>query len=836
MLTVNLKTTYGYKALAFEAYLSSRLIDVTRIGTIFLAIVTAFLFLFSRVGIAIPPALGDRALGLFFMAFSIGFASSLWLIFIEYIKHYPAPFPLKRALEDPQARYNLADWFGSRILGILVRISYEGTSRAAFLKALISTNEAKNVFNRLGIQHTDLEKKLEMIGDTDEKEKSLGEVLLEAGRITGNWGHEKIEVGECLSALAKRVRPFEEFLFERELEVSDVENVAIWQERVRDREERLKKFWTWENLARIPGLAKDWATSYTFTLERFSRDLIEKAAEGAWQGLELIGHREEIEQMERVLASSGEKNVLLIGEPGSGRRTVIVGLANLIASGRVVPELEHKRLVELDLNALLAGAETVPAMQERLITVCNEAVRAKNVILVINEFDNFIGKAFAPGKIDISGILGQYFDSKYFQVVGVSDYSGFHRYLEPNALIMRSFERVEIKEPNLNETILILEEAAPFLEKRAGVVLSYATIREVAKKASTYLEEPAMPERAIQLLDEVTVFSAHQGKGGIVEPAAIDAVITQKTGVPIGKMAEKEKDVLINLEDRLHTRLVDQEEAIATIASSMRRARTGITSMKRPIGSFLFLGPTGVGKTETAKALASVYFGAEGRMLRFDMSEYQQQDDLKRLIGSFERGEPGKLANALREQPFSLVLFDEFEKAHPDILNLFLQIFDEGGFTDAFGKKVNATHAIIIATSNAGANLIREYIEAGVDPANMKEKIIDWTQSNGIFKTELLNRFDAIVIYRPLAKTQLLEIARLMLEDLAKRLEEKDLTLVMTPQLQEWVVEHGYKQEFGARPMRRVIQDVIEDRIAKKILTGELKRGAKIELTPEELR
>lgn len=798
----------------------------------------AILLLFVSLLAALegPSPLAENALGGFLVLLGGGASASLWLLFIKYLEDHDTPAVLKDTLGlIEKGEVNLADWFNYELFEVLHRrnIAPEKTSRE-LLAALIPTTSAGFILGRLGVSRKDLARRMEN-GSESDASTPVANILLTATQLALKHGHEKIGVGDTLSALARGNAVFSKFLFDFELEPEDVENVSQWFETMTARRNEAQKFWLYENLMRVPGIGKAWAASYTITLDKFSQDLTEEAEKTTGRNLVLIGHDDEIEAIERVLASSGEKNVLIIGDPGSGRKTVVHGLAHLVAEGKVLPQLEYKRVLELDLNALLAGAETVNEMQERLITIFNEAVKAKNVILVIDEFDNFIGKAFAPGKIDISGIIAQYLESKYFQIIGISDFGGFHRYLEQNAVIMRSFERVEVKEPDINETIMILEDIVPILEHEHRVLITYQALRDITQKAARYIQDVAMPEKAISLLDEVAVYVSSGEKQKVVIPEHIDKVLSQKTGIPLGKMGKMEKEKLLNLEEVLHQNLINQEEAVKAVASAMRRARTGLAGEKRPAGSFLFLGPTGVGKTQTAKALAKAYFENEERMIRFDMSEFQQVRDLDRLIGSFETNDPGVLANAIREKPFSLLLFDEIEKAHPNILNLFLQVLDEGFFTDAFGKRVNCRNNIIITTSNAGANLIRELVGKNENSALVHEKILDFIQSEGIFRPEFLNRFDAIIVFEPLGEEHLLEVARLMLEDFARRLSEKDIGFVITDGLKKRVVELGYNPEFGARPMRRIIQDRIEDLISKRILEGKIKRGDRVELEPEEI-
>ncbi|MBI2451363.1 MAG: AAA family ATPase [Parcubacteria group bacterium] len=621
-------------------------------------------------------------------------------------------------------------------------------------------------------------------------------------------------------------------LEEHNIAEEDFNEIISWVFREYYKKREASRFWTKENLARRRGLGKNWAYGYTINLDKFSKDLGEFGA-GKLK-TELIGRDEDIEIIERILSRAEENNILMIGEPGAGRKMVIQGLANLVYEGMVLPPLKHKRILEINLEALIASAGADGNLESQLALVFNEAVGAGNIILVINDFHNFVGAASGVGKMDISSFLTPYLSSKNIQIIGITDYKGLHRNMEANPGLLMYFEKVEIKEPDEKTSMLILEDIVGRFEKRSNVLVTYPALKEIVKQSARYLSAVPMPERAIDLLDESMVYAATKTDDRFLKIEHIDKILSEKTKIPIGEVGKSEKEKLSQLEKILHQRVIDQEEAIVAISRAMRRSRLGVGETKKPIGTFLFLGPTGVGKTETAKALSEAYFGSEERMVRFDMSEYQNTADIARLIGSPE-GEPGVLTTRIKENPFSLVLLDELEKAHPNILNLFLQVLDEGFLTDAWGRKVNFRNTIIIATSNAGAEFIREMIEKNINPVKEKEKLMDFLQMNSLFKPEFLNRFDEIVIFHALSKENLVKIAILLLRNLAKRLAEQKITLSITPALAERVAELGYSPEYGARPMKRVIQDRVEDLISRKLLDGSLKKGDTLEIKPEEI-
>lgn len=610
----------------------------------------------------------------------------------------------------------------------------------------------------------------------------------------------------------------------------DMTEALEWGREFYEEKEKKAKWWLRENLARIPGIAKDWCYGETFVLDRFSHEWTDDKL----PRLHFIGHSQQILAIEAILSKTSQANVLLVGEPGIGKRTTVWGFADLLKTGKIHPALEHKRLVELDANTLIASTKTKGELENLLLKIFHDAVSAGNIILLIDDFGKFVKSCQELG-VSLSHLLGSFFNSKAIQLIALEDSEVFKRVIEPDSSLMQYFEVVRLEEPGEKELMQILKSTAIVLEKKQGVIFTYPAIKEVIRVSKRYLTEGALPERAIDILEEVSSRAATQRKTNFITVNDILSFVKEKIKMPVGDLGREEKEKLIDLEEILHRRVVNQEEAISSISSAVRRARMEIGEAKKPIASFLFLGPTGVGKTETAKALAELYFNSEEAMIRFDMTEYQEESGLERLIGSFKTNEPGILATSLREKPYSLILLDEFEKSPRKVEDLFLQILDEGFFTDAFGKKVYSRSNIIIATSNAASSLIWDMVKHGINPALFKEKIIDFLQKEGFFRAELLNRFDAIIIFQPLNKENLKAIAKIMLEKLKKRLLEKDLELIINDDLMEKVAEIGYTPVFGARPMQRMIQDKIEKEIAEKMLSGKIKAGDKIEFTKEDL-
>ena len=652
--------------------------------------------------------------------------------------------------------------------------------------------------------------------------------FLEALKIARKKKHTRIEVGDMLSVLAKTDPVFKKILNENKLKKEDIENLTRWLENIEEKIEKSKRFWKYENLAKRGTLAKQWTAGYTITLDRYSKDLTNSIRK---KDLEFVGHKEEIKIAERILARGETNNVLIIGEPGTGKRSMVYALTQKSLLGRSLPGVNYKRIVELDMPALLAQMENSEKVEAVLDKIFQEVVLAGNIILLIDGFHNYVGRDPGPGIIDISGIIAPYLRFPQFQIIALTNYEGLHKYIERNSSILSLFEKIEVSGISKRETLILLEYITFGLERKHKIFISYPAIREIVSLTDRYFPSLHFPEKAIDILDEVAVYVGSLTKERIVLPKHVAKIITEKTQIPVGEIETKEREVLLNLENLIHQRIINQDEAVKEVSTALRRARSEITVKKGLMGGFLFLGPTGVGKTETAKALAQFYFGSEKRMIRLDMSEFQDIKDIPRLIGSPDG--TGLLTMPVRENPFSLILLDEIEKAHPNILNLFLQVLDEGFLTDGLGRKINFKNTIIIATSNAGYKVILKALGEKQEWSGVKQKLIDYLFEHRIFRPEFINRFDALVLFRPLSKENLLDISELMLRKLKKNLQEKGIEFIITQPLKEKIVDLGYNPVFGAREMRRVIQDKVENVLASALLSKELVRGNKAEIDPE---
>lgn len=790
-----------------------------------------------------------------FLGFSIIFLTlSLinWLkesFFNSKLKRPELKAKIEEAIKNPE-NYNLAEFLSFEVARVVYKSikfarakrSPEINSPILFYYLILDNPKLNFIFNRALLNLEEIKKilethfKISKPGTVDVRgqypySEDFQDTILESLKIAQRKGHLRVEIGDVLTALAIHDLIFKKILIDSNLKAEDIENLTWWLESLEEKIEEIKKFWEWKNLIKRGTLAKEWAAGYTVTLDRFSIDLSEVVRKQGFP--EIIGHQKEIEAMERILAGGEINNVLIVGEPGSGRKSMVYALAEKSVSGESLPEVNYKRVVQLDLPSLLAQTETIEETESILDTIFREAISAGNIILVIDEFHNFVGGIARPGVIDISGVLSGYLHLPQFQIVGITTFEGLHRHLEQNPSILALFEKVEVGEISERETLMLLEGLAQNLEAKYKKLVSYPALREIIDYCSKYIPAIPFPEKALDLLEEV-IIQIVKRKEKIVLPEHVAKIVSEKTQIPVGEIETKEREILLNLENLIHQRIINQEEAVKEISSAMRRARAEVTVRKKPMGNFLFLGPTGVGKTETSKALAEIYFGSEGRMIRLDMSEFQDIKDIPRLIGS--PGQEGLLTTPVRENPFSLILLDEIEKAHPNILNLLLQVLDEGFLTDGLGRKVIFRETIIIGTSNAGSELVWKKIRENKKLELIKEELLDYLFEKGIFRPEFVNRFDAVIIFRPLTKENFLEITELLLQKLKKDLQTKNIEFVITPELKEKISQLGYSEVFGARELKRVIAEKIENPIAEAILRVELRRGSRFEIDPENFK
>ena len=571
--------------------------------------------------------------------------------------------------------------------------------------------------------------------------------------------------------------------------------------------------------------------SETRVLDQYSRDLTLLAASGSFDPV--IGRDEEIRRSVQILSRRSKNNPVLIGEPGVGKTAVAEGIAAYIAGSDAPDSMAGKRLVALDLPALLAGTKYRGDFEERVKAVLKDVKKAGDVILFIDEMHTMIGAGSAEGAIDAANILKPALGRGEVQIIGATTPEEYRRHIEKDAALERRFQPVKIAEPSRSDSLKMLGAVRQSLEKHHGVKISDAALTAAVDLSARYINDRFLPDKAIDLADEAAAHIRVSG-GGLVTAEDIAGIVSMWTGIPVANLSADETKRLCNMESILHRRVIGQNEAVTAVSRAIRRGRVGLSDPDRPIGSFLFLGPTGVGKTELCRALAEAVFGESDAMIRLDMSEYMEKHAVSKLIGSppgyvgYEDG--GQLTERVRRKPWSVVLFDEIEKAHEDVWGILLQIMDDGRLTDSAGRVVSFRNTIIVMTSNVGANSISEgrprmgFTPDGGDEAQLMRARIN-EELRRTFKPEFLNRIDETIVFRRLSRAEIRSIAERMLLTVAERFKALGMTLSVPDQVVDFLAERGYDEKYGARPLRRAIRSMIEDKAAELMLTDSLGRG-----------
>ena len=639
------------------------------------------------------------------------------------------------------------------------------------------------------------------------------------------------------------------------------------------------------------------AATGTPTLDQYSRDLTEMARQGVMDPV--VGREDEIGRVIQILSRRTKNNPCLIGESGVGKTAVVEGLAQRITQGLVPEKMKNRRLVVLDLSGMVAGSKYRGEFEERIKKVITEVMEHPGILLFIDELHTIIGAGGAEGALDASNILKPSLSRGEIQIIGATTIEEYRKHIEKDAALERRFQPVTVEEPTQEQAVEILKGLRPYYEKHHGVTITDEALEAAVKMSIRYIADRHLPDKAIDLMDEassrvqltgITVppqlkeveqnlhalaekkeeairegnFSRarelqegqkeleesyeklkkrqeqrYKNKKMQVTEENIAQIVSNWTKIPVQKLAQKESKRLASLEKELHKRVIGQEEAVEAVAKAIKRGRVGLKDPSRPIGSFLFLGPTGVGKTELSKALAETVFGSEQAMIRVDMSEYMEKHSVSKLIGSppgsvgYEEG--GQLSEKIRRNPYSVILFDEIEKAHPDVFNILLQVLDDGHITDAQGRKVDFKQTCIIMTSNAGAQSIVEPKRLGFSQGEDKKKDYEdmkrgvMEEVRRIFKPEFLNRVDEILVFHMLDKQEIRQIVNILVKKLEKRCKEQlDIELVVRSSVKDYLAENGFDSKYGARPLKRAIQNKLEDRMAEEILDGKIHRGDRV--------
>lgn len=690
--------------------------------------------------------------------------------------------------------------------------------------ATLSHGDVPVVFGRLGIRFEDVREPLNRrlltlpVGTGPVISPEAEQTLMSA--FVNAYAQRRTSVSATeVFFEAYRHDPFvQELFYDLKVDEARLANVVEWiriSDALRERYDQFRRAAAFKPTG---NMNRAMTAVQTQALDAVGEDLTAAAVAGRLPLL--VGREQEMEELFRVIEGGG-RSVVLVGPEGVGKTAVVSGVAERMVRESVPKILEDKRLVSIVLPALMGGVNPAEA-QARLLAALSDVAKSGNVVLVIQNIEQM--------SEDLAQILADALTRRVTFVIATTTPQGFANVVE-HSVLYRVLEKVNVPEPDTTTAIHVVESKVGGIEYEQNVIFTYDAVERSVLLSDRYVHTGYLPKKAIEICREAALVAAKaRGADALVAGEDIEKVLADKTGIPMTQVTADEKEKLLALEEKIHARVIGQEEAVKAVSSALRRARAELRAENRPISTFLFLGPSGVGKTALAKAVAASYFGGENAMLRFDMSEYQDQASVYRLIGA-PGGEAGLLTEAVRRNPFALILLDEFEKAHPNILNLFLQVFDEGRLTDSSGRTVDFTNAIIIVTSNAGTTYIQDATKQGISTDQIKTHLLE-EELRGIYRPELLNRFDGVIVFRPLTEDDVQQIAYLMIAQVAERLEAKGVKFRASDEAVGELAKKGYDPKFGARPLRRIIQEEVDNAIATALLEGRVGRRDTVVLHP----
>jgi len=768
-----------------------------------------------------------------------GIAAILAAMLGRFVQHQSAQKNIGNLA--PKKAINIAQYFHADVKNILYKsyelayqLNHAEVTPLHILAILPKTDVVATVFARLGLSQQALNDKLST--ELAKQQRLAAQQVPQVGAATYHMvllsfmlaqqgAREQvsaIDLIEAMTTLRFNTEVQEQIydLFDQ-LDVNEqmLLNVVQWMRIKQQLRERYERFHSLARFKPKGGVNRAMTSIATKNLDMFSEDLTRAAAFDYLTPL--IGRKKEVQEIFRVIEATN-KSILLVGNRGIGRSAIIEGIAQLMVTEDVPAILQDKRMVRVSLPHLIGGVDPAQA-QARLLQVTGEAIQSGNIVMGIQNLEYMIGVSTgSQSSLDLSQVLVNLLKNRRIFAIATTDPQSYAKYIEHSG-INDAFAVIKIDEMPEDEAIQVLESKVAYIEAQHRVYFSYAALDAAVRHSVRYIHDQFLPAKAIDLIEQAAVYVRNNKKEGLAMVMAEDVanIIAQRTNIPVTSLTADESSKLLKLEELIHERIIGQEEAVSVVAASVRRGRTALRDERRPIANLLFLGPTGVGKTELSKTLADIYFGSEETMLRFDMSEFQEQSSVQRLLGT--QSTPGLLTNAVRQNPFSLLLFDEIEKAHPDILNIFLQMMDDGRLTDGMGYTADFSNTIIIATSNAGTSFIQQEIQAQTPLETIKERLMR-EELRQYYRPEFLNRFDNIVVFKPLELAEIEQIARLLLKKVGRRLEDKNIGFEFTDEAVRYLAEAGFDPQFGARPMRRAIQERIDNQLAEMLLRGELQK------------
>ena len=713
----------------------------------------------------------------------------------------------------PGLETTIEERMASNILG---KLSKNPTSEQ-IVKIVLESSGGKFIVARFGLGKTTIESLAQIPQNSPEQ------IFQAALQIQQKLETKTVSGSVLALAIIRNFPNFENLLAQFYIDFEDLERGVLWHDHI----------FSLINQSKIPiktgGIARDWSFGYTPTLNRFGTNITSQVSNNILMSSNLEQHKDLVSKMVEQFSGNGKQNIALIGIDGVGKTTVVNSFAAKIANGseKIPSNLRYRQVISLDASSLIAAAPGRGEIENLLNYILNEAYAAKNIIICLDNAQLFFEDGV--GSVDVSNLLLPIIQAGALRMILTLDEQRFLQISAKNPALAQAMNRLQVKPANYDETLAVMQDKLLVFEHQNGVFYQFQALKEAFRLSERYIFDLEMPGRAVRLLEMSAGFADNK----IVTASSVGRAVEQTMNVKVATAdINEEKETLLNLENLLHARMVGQEKAVSAVANALRRARTGVRNQNRPIGTFLFLGPTGVGKTELSKALSEVYFNGENNIVRLDLNEFVNLEDVSRLIADGAR-DSSSLTAQMMKKPFSVVLLDEIEKAHPNVLTALLQVLDEGILRDEKNREVSFRDAIIIATSNAGAERIQELISRGYDSSSAEEVIVNDLIASHEFRPEFLNRFDEIVVFEPLTKKNLLQIIDLMVAGVNKTLAGQKITVSVSPEAKLLLAEMGYDPKLGARPMRRVIQRVVENTIARKMLSGEAQVGANIEITPE---
>ncbi len=652
-------------------------------------------------------------------------------------------------------------------------------------------------------------------------------IFAKAREIQQKTNSEQI-AGAIISVAIIECNPHHEEILKRmKLTIDDLYDGIIWYNYLHGLVKSMHK------VRHTGGVARDLMFGYTPNLQEMATN-ISRYREGVIkEQVPLAGHTEIVDQMVQIFSNTGRQNVALIGPEGSGRSSIVTAFADRImnADNKISSQLRFRQIFKLDAAALIGMSNELNKLEVIVREVLAEGYMAKNVIIWLENAQLFFEEG--TGSVDITNVLLPILEAGKLRIILTMDQQRYLEISAKNSALANALNKIMVSETNEVETMKIMQDHVPELEYDHNVIYTYWALKEAYRLSSRYVHDLVMPGRALNLLEAA---ANHADEQHFVTEDSVQAAVEKTYGVKMqSTQTNEDKERLLHMEELIHERMIDQEGAVKAVSDALRRSAAGVRNEHRPIGTFLFMGPTGVGKTELAKAVSDVYFNGEGAIIRIDLNEFVSPDDVQRLIADGATDEMSLTSQAMKH-PFSVVLLDEIEKAHPQVLTTLLQLLDEGILRDVKNREVSFRDAIVICTSNAGANKIRDYIDEGMDLNSVKEELTNELIREGDFKPEFINRFDEICVFKPLSKEDLRSIVGLIIKGVNKTLEPKKMSVTLTDDAKDILVERGYDPKLGARPMRRIVQQTVENIIAKAVLAGDINDGDTVEITGEMIR